>query len=170
MLFDFGDIKLDVDVARTRRYFADAPLLTDDCNCAGCRNYVQAAQKLPREMQDFFVALGLDTRKTPDVYVNGTRAAGLLFYQGWYHICGEILQGLSTSTPENPPHNTPSTPWIQVSDKFCVSFSKKCDLLPDDFPKPAIQMEIWAANIPWVLAEENPYANRLIREDIDPRH
>lgn len=159
MRFEFGTIQLDVDVERTRQYFANAPLLTDDCGCAGCRNYVRAAEHLPQEVLDFFAALGLDIRKTPEVYVLYVPEEGKLCYEGWYHLCGRILSGEATWCEDLSGPRPPEDAWFQVADGFRVAFLKECQLLPDDFPEPALQMEISATNIPWVLEEENCYAD-----------
>ena len=46
--------------------------------------------------------------------------------------------------------------WYDLSEGFCVAFKSACDLLPEDFPAPAIQME-FEHRMPWVLEEPNPY-------------
>ncbi len=166
MRFEFNAIELDVDVERTRQYFADAPLLTDDCGCAGCRNYVQAAEQLPREVLDFFAALGLDVRKTPDVFVDEVYENGKLLYHGWYHLCGKFLRGKPES--QNAVYKGYPDQWFQVTEGFRVGFHEDCALLPKDFPQPALQMEIDLRLVPWVLEEENGYTHLLIKEPRNP--
>ncbi len=49
-----------------------------------------------------------------------------------------------------------------IADGYSVGFSNHVDLLEDDFPEPAMQIEIDFFHIPWMLDEENPYTDKLI--------
>jgi len=157
MLFEFGQYKIDVDVERTLVFYESAPIISEACSCAGCRNYERAVEALPNEVRCFFEKLGVDMKKAREVYVYCKNADGTLFYGGFYHICGVVLAGESAFVPAP----TSGYFWdaekaFALTDSFAVSIREECFLLEDDFPIPALQIDI-SANIPWVLAEMNGY-------------
>lgn len=149
--FVFGGYRLAVDVEATRTYYEAHDENWITCECDGCRNFAQAVETLPQAVQDFFETLGLDVEKPGELmYYQGTPTT--LSGGGWYHLVGRILAG------DTPPGATELFPagWYQLCDGFSVAFKSQCDLLPDDFPAPAIQME-FEHRMPWVLKEANPY-------------
>lgn len=102
-------------------------------------------------MRDFFQTLGLDVEKPGELmYYQGTPST--LSGGGWYHLVGRILEG---DTMPGAREMFPAG-WYELSDGFSVAFKSQCDLLPDDFPAPAIQME-FGHRMPWVLEGPNPY-------------
>ncbi len=146
MKFEFGSFVLDVDVEKTREIYKNLPTLTQGCNCQGCRNYVKALPSLPDDVLRFFDSLGVDPAKTPETFVMDA-SADLVWYIGWYHICGEILQGASTRDKMK---------YDSLTEHFHVGVCKECELLEKDFSSPVLQLEI-DARIPWALDEPNTY-------------
>lgn len=157
MIFKFGQYQVDIDVDKTRSFYENAPLVTEGCTCSGCRNYEKAIIAIPTEVTEFFSDLGVDMRKVSEVYVNRNNSDGTLLYGGFYHLCGTLLAGKSAWVP-----NSPSTShWEEeqtfpVTNNFHVSFQRECSLLEENFPRPALQLEIFG-NVPWVLPEDNKY-------------
>lgn len=149
--FVFGGYRLAVDVEATRAYYASHDENWITCTCDGCRNFVRAVETLPQAVQDFFAALGLDVEKPGELmYYEGTPAT--LSGGGWYHLVGRILAG---DTPLGASEIFPAG-WYDLAEGFSVGFKSQCDLLPDDFPDPAIQME-FEHRMPWLLETPNPY-------------
>lgn len=147
-VFAFGGYRLEVDVERTRAWYAAQPLPGVTCTCAGCRNFVQAVKLLPDGVKDFFAQLGADPEQPAETcWYPGTReeANG----DAWYHLCGKILERIE------PAGNQRFGEWLDVTDKFRAAFGPECHILPDDFPKPCFQMDV-LFQLPWVLEEENP--------------
>ncbi len=152
MQFQFGPYLLDVYVEKNQAAYEKLDFISNTCGCCNCQNYVKASQLLPKEVSAFFQALGIDIRKSPEVYAIYMREDGLVNYAGFYHLCGRILadettnevKGTAMQRDENVEYPFP------VSDNFRVAFTPHCNILEDGFPKPAIQMEI-SAYIPWVL-------------------
>lgn len=138
--FELGAYELDVDVGRTRAFCdRDAGIA---CACDGCRNYQKAAAAFPAAVRDFLESLGLAPEKPAEVYVNCAEAEGMrLSYGGFYHLCGVIRRGEGV---------------VRLAEGYRVWFRSECDLIADDFPRPAVQMEI-DFHVPWVLDEENTY-------------
>ena len=145
MVFEFGQYTVDVDVARTREFYRNARRIDQDCHCDGCRNYVKAVDTFPENVLTIFSDLGIDPKKTPEMWVNDPDHHGLLLYHGFYHLCGTILSGVSAYQPQWDYQFT-----FHITQKFYLSFEERCDLLEAGFPLPAIQMEL-DAEIPWVL-------------------
>lgn len=157
MFFEFGQYQVDIDVDKTRLFYENAPLVSESCSCSGCRNFENAIMAIPSEITGLFSNLGVDMRKVSEVYVNCSNSDGTLFYGGFYHLCGTLLAGKSAWVPNSPlTSHWEEEQAFRVADNFHISFQKKCDLLEDNFPAPALQLEI-SANIPWVLLEENKY-------------
>ena len=148
--FVFGTYRLLVDVEKTRAYYAAHPLPWIGCDCAGCRNFKQAVRYVPEAAREFLSALGLEPEKPGEIcFYQGTETT--LSGGGWYHICGEILEG---AMPEDS-HQVFGQ-WLELGEGFSAAFKSKCDLLPEDFPRPAFQMEL-NHQLPWLLEEANPY-------------
>lgn len=157
MLFEFGPCRVDIDVAKTKQFYKNADTVSKSCLCDGCRNFERAVDTLPSIVTAFFADLGIDMRKVRECYVNFADDDGMLFYGGFYHICGTLLDGDSA--------------WKKMNNKLCcwddkaafcispgfhVSFQRDIALLEKDFPLPALQLE-FTAKLPWVLEKSNTY-------------
>ena len=164
MNFSFSKFTIDIDVEKTQAYYKSANFVSADCSCSGCRNYEHAIDLLPKEVISFFSQLGIEMKKAREVYVNYTNADDTVFYGGFYHICGSIVEGESAWVS-----NTPNSKhWVDekayyITNYFMVSVKDDCDLLEDSFPLPAIQLEL-SVNMPWVLAEKNDYEKNAERK------
>lgn len=155
MIFKFQPYILDIDVERTAAFYRTLPPMTEGCNCDDCRNYQQAVGHLHEKTLAFFSALGIDIAKPTEVYVNDASSEGILYYGGFYHLCGRILQGDSAWVANSETENCKTFVWddektIPLDDGFHVSFQRECDLVEEALPSPAIQLD-FIAMIPWVL-------------------
>lgn len=156
MLFSFGDYELDIDVERTRQFYqTSAQMLTEGCDCAGCRNFRAAYPQLPDPVKTFLEMLGADIVMAPEMAVyNGDRNKGTLFYNGFLHLCGTIRKDGAVRTREAPNRvHIEKESWYTVAEGCSVMFTGDCALLEKDFPTPVIQMEI-CLDAPWVLEGE----------------
>ena len=141
-----GSYRLLVDVEGTRAYYQAHPLPWVTCTCAGCRNFLQAVRTASPEVTAFLRRLGLEAEKAAEVCVDWGDAQGCL-YGVWYHLQGQVLSG-------GPKMGHRGGEWLPIAEG--ASFSPECYLLPQDFPRPAIQLDLeW--RLPWLLPEENPY-------------
>lgn len=159
MRLEFGQFIIDADPEGTRVYYQTDPGIT--CTCSGCRNYARAAAGFPPELLDFFRALGIDPQKPAEVYVNCTRADGRLWYGGFYHLRGTLLQGEGGWRPVSADETSRISAWdrescYRAAEDFYVAFTQEAALVDPDFPRPVLQLELDAA-IPWLLEEENDY-------------
>ena len=146
MIFTFGHYIVDIDPDQTKRFYNQKQIL-GECPCAGCRNFEKAIDTLSTDILNFFESLGVDIRKAAEWAASHTNKDGKIFYTGFCHISGKILQGDSA---ERRAH------MVQILDDLQISFQNDCHLLEKDFPSPVIQLE-FVLFIPWVLSEENPY-------------
>lgn len=145
-----GGYRLSVDVEKTRAYYAARPLPWVTCTCAGCRNFVEAVKQLPEEVKVFFDTLGTDPEKPVETSWNpGSPAAAN--GDAWYHVCGRIMDRIE------PPENHVFGEMLDITEAFSAAFNPECWLLPDDFPRPCFQLEVFF-QLPWVLEEPNPDA------------
>ena len=164
MIFTFGNYKLDVDVEKTKEYYKVAKLINEDCSCNGCLNYIEALAFFPQEVTSFFTQLGVEMKKPTEVYAYCANADETLFYGGWYHVCATMIHGESpvVSTGQNQVCFDETKTFL-ITDDFKIYFCKECDLLDNNFPLPAVQLEI-IADIPWVLAEGHEYPKDMSRK------
>jgi len=140
MIFEFYDYKIDIDADRTRGFYETHDFANGACTCGGCRNYEKAADCFPEEVIAFFKNLGVDDmKKFCEVYTL-TDYDDTVLYGGWYHICGEIISGDTANK------------YFNITNGFQASFHNDLRLLEEDFPLPAVQLEI-TAKVPWVLEE-----------------
>lgn len=157
MLFELGSYILDIDVDRTRAFYKQAPKITESCDCQGCRNYVQWAETLSAEPKYTLERMGILLEKSPEVYVNCPNQDGTLFYGGFYHLCGKIIQGKDAWYKiEQDTKSLDESTLVSLTQQFQIAFSEYVALLEKDFPSPVIQMEI-SANLPFVLPEKCAY-------------
>ncbi len=159
MLFEIGVYRLDVDVERTKAYYA-AQGGGIGCDCAGCRNYEKACRQLSAPIQSFLRQFGIAPEhpiNLCDLSAGDPPNSASVVYDGMFYICGTILAG--------------NNPWIQTGPKSQkINPDYMIDLDPDSyayfeepfglmdlsFPHPVIQLEI-IFTLPWLLEEPNPY-------------
>ena len=157
MIFEFGDYILDIDVEKTRAFYAAAPL--NDCDCDGCVNFRLAADSFPAEVKEFFEKLGADPKKAAELMVWVAEDGGKsLWYGGFYHLCGSITNGKDCKTPARG-EITHTGSGYRIAEGYSAGFTSSADLVEDGFPGPIVQMEIDFHRVPWVRECENPYAD-----------
>ncbi len=155
MIFRFGNYTLDVDVDRTRAFYAreDVETTSEKCTCQGCQNYDKAILAASDTVADFLRSLGIDPRKPAEVFdvMGGLDENGQVLYNGFYHICGTRLEGEDAwvHTSESSMHLDGDRMYA-VDDSFKVSFEERVLLLHEEFPAPVLQLEI-DTHLPWVL-------------------
>ena len=156
MIFRFGNYTLDVDVERTRAFYAreDVKTTSQQCTCAGCQNFDKAILKMPAAVTDFLESLGLDPRKPAEAFdvMGGLAEDGKVLYNGFYHLCGVRLQGEDAwvKTAKDMKHLDGDRMYA-VDGDFKVSFEEEVCLLHEAFPTPVLQME-FDARLPVALA------------------
>ena len=165
MLIKFANFTLDVDVERTRVFYerSDIPTMGQQCDCVNCRNFDEAILKTSDTVLDFLRSLGIDPQKPAETFnVTGVlEDDGSIWYSGWYHICGSIVD-----TPETVKTTTLPDGGEQI--QYCWEHGytpdshfpfkvlpiSRLDLIHKDFPNPVIQLEI-DTHLPYVLP--NPF-------------
>lgn len=157
MIFRFGNYTLDVDVERTRAFYAreDVKTTSEQCTCAGCQNYDKAILEMPATVTDFLESLGLDPRKPAEAFdvMGGLAEDGKVLYNGFYHLCGVRLQGEDAwvKTAKDMKHLDGDRMYA-VDGDFKVSFEEEVLLLHEAFPTPVLQME-FDARLPVASAD-----------------
>ena len=158
MLFTFGTYTLDIDVERTRAFYArpDIEITSEKCSCAGCQNYDKAILEAPAAVLSFFESLGIDPRKPAEVFdvMGGLDENGKVYYNGFYHVCGTRLQGENAwvATANGGQHLDMNRMYV-IDSSFKVSFEESVLMLHKEFPTPVLQIEI-DAHLSWVLPEK----------------
>ena len=157
MIFTFGNYTIDIDVEKTRQIYQRLPLITQRCDCDGCRNFEKAVDILPKAVRTFFDDLGVDLKRIVERYVNCKNKDGTLLYGGFCHVCGTLIQGENAWVNIFPNHSyyNPDLAY-HLDDNFFLSFQEECLMVEEQFEAPMLQIE-FEANIPWVLNKENNY-------------
>ncbi len=155
-MLEIGRQKVALDVQRTRLFYRGAPTVSETCSCSGCRNFERAVETLPDAVRGFFETLGVEMKKVCEAYVIGARPDGALYYGGFYHLCGTLqpddVLGAVADAGRSP---------LVLAKGFHVFLKETCDLLEEDFPTPAGQLE-FVGELPWVLSEQNGYLTQLL--------
>lgn len=138
-----GSWTIEVDVEQTKRFYDGFHLITDDCICDYCANYILACNQFPLEIKDFFVCLGIDPCKEGEVSEYMKNQDGTHFYRAFYHVVGRIIKGPKLWNEDTSVHNLAG---------FEIGFTEVLDLVPEGFPMPTVQVE-FQMNIPWLLNE-----------------
>ena len=160
MLFHLADAIIDVDVERTRAFYArpDVPTTSQGCSCTGCQNFDRAILTVPDTVTAFLASLGIDPRKPAETYsvkgVGEREADGTVWYQGWYHVCGTVekwpdfeqTETRITIRPEDYYRPDPSF-------HYEVIIEPMVDLIHKEMPRPVIQL-MFDTYLPYVLKEQ----------------
>ena len=158
LIFEINQILVDIDVEATRNYYAQVDRM-NDCSCSGCVNYRQYANECNNKIKYFFSGIGIDnlnfiTEIIPlDVSSDTYEQDHCIDYMGFYHIKGEIIENKQSFSSEQ---ECIQDKWEKIDENFYVTIHDEIALLPDGFPAPHLQLEIFA-HIPWALDEENTY-------------
>lgn len=152
-LLEIGKYLLDIDTDKTKEFYS----LTDEisCDCQGCRNFKKWSINLHKDLFSFFESLGVNPEKLEEMSICCKNKNGTVFYNGYYNICGKILQGKNEKIRISKNHyKYPDDALVEISESFSVSFfDNDIYLLNEDFPKPVIKMNI-NADVPWLLDEK----------------
>lgn len=154
MIFEFGAYRLEIDVEKTKAFYDRAPMVTEGCKCPGCRNYEAWAENLSEAPKGVMEEMGVSPEKPAEVFVNDENIDGSVFYGGFYHLCGRILEGRRSSwNASEKCWEIGELSFYELGKGFRAAFTEEIHLLQDGFPEPVIQMEI-LADIPWLLEGE----------------
>ena len=143
MLIKAGNYLIDVDLAATKGYYSSD--MVNDCSCYGCENFRACAPHFDARIKDFFISVGIeDMGYIAEIIPYNTEPDGRVFYGGFYHICGNIIERPEAYEP------------FEITDDFGIWFDEDCARLSEDFPRPALQIEI-STKIDWVIDKPNTY-------------
>lgn len=155
MLLEIGPYRLDVDVEKTRAFYAGQD--GTGCDCAGCRNYQKAVPALAEPVQAFLMQFGIDPGKPAEMSAVHSPDGRETLYDGFFHICGTFLSSVDLWIQTEPKRFDLKPEYrINLDSVDCAYITKDCALVNQAFPRPVIQLNI-TFSLPWVLEEPNPY-------------
>lgn len=152
MLLKFGSYYADIDTINTRIFY-NTKMAENSCTCTGCTNFKIFAQQCSSTIKKAFAAFGIDDIKkvyeiTPyDTSAEDYNKHGGILYGGFFPVVGKIL---------NTDKIEPEKAALHIDENFEFFISPAISLCPPDFPKPTLQIEIYAY-IPWFLNKQNDY-------------
>ena len=151
MIFTFGNYVLDIDVEKTREIYEKLRTVSEKCGCNNCLNFEKATEHLPRHVRALFDKLGVDVKKITECYINTQNNDGSVFYAGFCHLSGRLIQGgnawIQISEDRLCFDEKPSAP---VGEAFHMWFQEKCYMVETEFGSTIIEMEFYV-NLPWLL-------------------
>ena len=158
MNIKFGNYLLDIDVEKTKKFYETAETITLGCDCLACCNYEKATNKFPTEVLNLFDKIGVDITKAAEIIAYASENdKKSISYGGFYHICGTLLSDtVLWNTSDSAVLHLNENKMYEITDGYRIGFKSECDLLEDNLPLPAVQMEI-SFTCPWVLEAENIY-------------
>ena len=154
MIFRFGQTLLDIDVEATRKFYSERNLV-NDCSCTGCENYRHYVENCAPAIKEMFRSMGIeDLRYISEIIPYGAgreeyQKSGRILYGGFYHVKGRVIQRGSEEM---------ETSAVKLTEHYEIypPLEEGGALVPDDFPTPVLQIEIYA-QIPWLISAENDY-------------
>ncbi|KGX91158.1 hypothetical protein N781_04980 [Pontibacillus halophilus JSM 076056 = DSM 19796] len=149
-----GSWTIEVDVHQTKEFYNAYHLITEDCPCDYCANYVVACETLSREIKELFQLLGIDPHKEGEVSEYMENEDGTHLYDAFYHLVGRIVEEPNDSAP----HKTEDEFSSLHEHEIHIAFSNDLALVPEGFPKPIIQLEI-QLNLPWLVNQQDKEEN-----------
>lgn len=167
MIIKMAGYVIEVDVEKTREYYLSKDSV-NDCTCTGCQNYRRYTEVCDDKIRTWFQQFGIDDLKyIAEILPYNTEEDGRVFYGGFYHVCGKITKDTEKKndiTMEEKQEKSdgiqyfpPGLPGIILDkDYYEAFFSQSCLMLASDFPRPALQIEIFA-RIPWLIEAVNDY-------------
>ncbi|MCJ0930571.1 hypothetical protein MST22_05340 [Virgibacillus halodenitrificans] len=140
-----GPWVIETDVNLTKNFYNNYHVITKDCSCDYCANYILACANFPPEIKNFFDSLGIDPCKEGEISHYIENKDGTHLYSAFYHMIGRVI-----TKPQvwELPNNEIS---IFSLAGYEIGFSEDLDLVPEGFPTPTIQVEI-EMTIPWLLS------------------
>lgn len=148
-----GDWMIDVDAELTASFYATCPPIVDTCGCLYCRNFFNACDALTKPVTDFFKTLGINPQKdVGEIYQLCVNDDGTHMYGGFYHIVGSIVEGQDCHVERPTGGYDMNLDNVHDELDFLVGFTTNLGLVRENFPTPALQVEL-ALNVPWVLDE-----------------
>lgn len=154
MIFEQGVYVIEHAPERTREFYARDPGVV--CNCAGCRNFNAAIGRLPVELRVFLEQFGIDPAKPAEMSAVYAPDAGRIYYDGFYHLCGELREGTEPFIQTGPKHFKLDERYLIPVGEYSLWFRADCALVSPDIPRPVVQVDV-GFHLPWVLEEENTY-------------
>lgn len=152
MKVNFGKITVEIDADSTRAYYSSYDS-TNDCDCTGCVNYREYTKQCDPAIPELLRSFGIDDLNyiTEIIPYGSSRVDydkyGGMTYGGFYHVVGKPLTAQQFTREDTE---------MIITDKFQLSLADRAVLVPEGFPQPVLQIEIWA-KIPWVISCENDY-------------
>jgi hypothetical protein len=163
MIFQLSNCILDIDVKRTREFYERSDVLTmsERCDCLWCQNFDKAILESSGAVMSFLHCLGIDPQKPAETFnVTGMREKdGTVWYNGWYHVCGEIKEGPDTMCVAEEKNGARIVTYCwekgyapDPNFSFRVLPVLEKELLHKDFPKLVVQLE-FDTHLPFVLTD-----------------
>lgn len=132
---------VEVDREATLEVYRELSSGAKMCGCQGCRNFVRSRDRVfPKEFLDILEKLGIDYKKEVEVSdVEDPAFKDKVFFNGWYHACGRILEGVPT--PKPPLGQVQELKYIFVDQGCQILIREVGDLASKNFPRPIFQIE-----------------------------
>lgn len=145
---DLAEWTVFYDRKATRAFYKEHQLITDDCDCAYCRNYSEALGELPKKLLDLLDRLGIDPRKEAEVYECMKHDDGRHLYGTSYHFVGTLI--LDEAYQDSLDDGYRRDGQYILFEDYSIRFNDDVVLVPDGFPSPVLQLE-FQVTIPWKL-------------------
>ena len=140
MIFQLGRYTIDVDVEKTKDFYASAVVSNEICSCPCCQHFPNAIMSCSTIIVDFLNNLGIDPRKPGEVFGDKYNCSG------WYHIVGTLLNGrvdglvYDSSNAFIPDKTVDFIVWFDDD-------SNRMGRIEKNFPSPILEMS-FSANFP----------------------
>ena len=126
----FGNTIIETNTAKNADYYKNIPIISDECSCDKCQNFVNGVGRLAPEISDFFAEIGIDIKKP--VFLSALYSednSHSICYWAFYDLCGSIIEN--------------------CNDQYSLTWN--CHVSFHNKSSDVIQAEVFFHHFPWVL-------------------
>ena len=146
MILEFGRYTIDIDIEKTKAFYASNLSITTNeaCSCDRCQRFPHAITSTSNTVLDFLHRLGIDPQKAGEVF--GSSDEKIDHYSGWYHTVGTLLEGkvvgvsYDNSNAFSPDENVDFQVWFEDD-------PNRMGPIEESFPTPVLEMS-FSASLP----------------------
>lgn len=93
--FQIGQVRLHIDIKKTREFYARLPKISENCTCSDCMYFETEVIHRTNKLFDLLKKMGVDLSRQPNINPDGLCCVGntkqdKIGYLGYYFVYGKV--------------------------------------------------------------------------------
>ena len=93
--FQIGQCLMTVEVDRTKNFYRELPLISENCNCIDCEHFETVVTEMNFRLFEMLNQMGVNLRRQPNINPDGVCSTGETdkfqrAYMGYYKLFGKV--------------------------------------------------------------------------------